>query len=93
MRAVGRRAEDCPPYLRRIRNRAPFPDRHILFQAIHEAGQQRERLGAMLRSDADVDGRFTDGHDADAMNDFCREARMARGKFLHDPPHLALGHW
>ena len=73
--------------------RAPFPNRHVLLEPVHEFGEQRNGLAAMRRRNADVNGRFADGNDADAMNHLRRPAGMPRGNFLKQPPDFAPGHF
>ena len=74
-------------------NRPPFPNRHVLLEPIHEFREQRDGLAAMRRRNADVNGRFTDRNDADAMNHLHCEARMSRGNFLKQPPDFTSGHF
>ena len=63
-----------------FRQRPTFPDRHILFQPVHELAEQSERLGAMPRGNADVNRRLAHRHNADAMNDAREQARMIAGQ-------------
>ena len=40
------------------RQRAPFPDRHVFFEAMHEFAEQRDAFRAMLGGDTEINRRF-----------------------------------
>jgi len=69
-----------------------FPDGHVLFEAVHEGGEEGEGGGAVFGLDCDVDRGFADGNDADAVLDEDGLAGVGGGEFGEQAVHHGFGH-
>ena len=69
-----------------------FPDGDVLFEAVHEGGEEGEGGGAVSGLHGDVDGGFSDGDGAGAVLDEDGVAGMLGGEFGEEAAGDGFGH-
>src|ERR1043166_5237605 len=70
----------------------PFPDRHFLFQFLHDPLTRFERSSSVGRADSEKQRRFAGSHKSNAMMKYNLLQLKLFSRRVRDQPHLMFCH-